>query len=464
MKTTYDWLVVGGGFQGIIAAALLAKKGERNIAVLERGAGLGGVLRGKEHNGLMLDFGCHLFNNDESEVTALMLELLGDKYHPVDVEYASITQGNKKEGIAVPSFGFLPSNQIEESLKDILNNAKAREAGKTPDCKTLQDWINEHYGENLGASIIPMVKTACGHAAQDIDAEGIYKTQLSCIHLSDDEKKILPLKESHPEFGKVVALSSQKNQMRFYPEAEKDFKHRTFYPSENGTRGFAQAAEKYFEENNVNLLTEKAIEGIETAGDRGLVVTLAGGEKIRTKKLIWTLDVGALAALLLKENKLTPYGLKVPLSLFYYFVDKDDVPEYTYLHDFTPEKKFYRVSAPGFYGRQVNDKNQSYICVEVPADPESDLWQNPQNYSDDIWQEIKEAGMVKGDKPQDDFQISTPVSYPLMKPEYKAVYQEICDRIADDYPDIINVNMNAYTKNDIVRVISKILTTQNIAA
>ena len=51
---------------------------------------------------------------------------------------------------------------------------------------------------------MPMVKTACGHDAKDVDGDCIYKTQLACVHLSDDEEEILPLKNEHPEFDKVV--------------------------------------------------------------------------------------------------------------------------------------------------------------------------------------------------------------------------------------------------------------------
>lgn len=458
----YDWLVVGGGFQGIIAASLLSKS-QKNISIIERGGGLGGVLRGKDHDGMVLDFGCHLFTNDKSDVTALMLEILGDKFHPVDVRYASIVQDHKKDGVAVPSFDFLPDDQKKTVLDQILKNALARQDGDKQEYATIADWISEHYGEELSAKVMPMVKTACGHDAKDVDGDCIYKTQLACVHLSDDEEEILPLKNEHPEFDKVVALSSQKDQMRFYREAEKDFEYRTFYPAGTGTRGFADSAEEYFGRNDVDVLTGKSIKSLRKS-EQGVVVQLEDGEEIEAKKLVWTLDIGFLSTLLFEENPLAPYLLNVPLSLFYYFIDKDDAPKYTYLHDFTESKKLYRVSAPGFYGQQSNEKGQSYICAEVPAKPDSDLWQNPANYSDEIWEEIKATGMVDIDEPQDSFQLSTPVSYPLMKEGYQRVYQDIADKITAEHPDIVNVNMNAYSKNDIVRVVSEILKNEELAA
>ena len=458
----YDWLVVGGGFQGIIAAALLSKTQE-NIAVLERGEGLGGVFRGKEHNGLTLDFGCHLFNNDESDVTALMLEIFGDNYHPVDVRYASITKGHKKEEIAVSSFDFLPDNEKKLAIEEILKNAKEREKAGYKEYKTIKDWIVEHYGPTLGSDVLPFFKKACGHEASEVAGDCIFKTQLTCAHISDDEDTLLPLKEQHPEFDKVVALSSQKDQMRFYREAEKKFKYRTFYPSQNGMRGFSDCAESYFDKKDVDILTKASIQGLEF-NDAGLIVTLQDGEKIQAKKLVWTLDIGFLSSLLFEDNPISPYMLNVPMSLFYYFVDKDKEPSYTYLHDFSGDTKSYRISAPGFYGKQSNQKGQSYICAEVPAKPDTDLWQNPADYADEIWKEVQASGMVDDEQPQESFQLSTPVSYPLMKAGYKEVYDELADKIEKDFPNIVNVNMNAYTKNDIIRVISNILENKDIAA
>ena len=106
----YDWLVIGGGFQGVIATSLIAKQ-KSKIGIVERAPGLGGVLRGKEHNDLILDFGCHVFNNDKSDVTNVMLEILGGEFHPIFIEYAAITEGHKKEELAVPDFTYWPKKK-----------------------------------------------------------------------------------------------------------------------------------------------------------------------------------------------------------------------------------------------------------------------------------------------------------------------------------------------------------------
>lgn len=449
----YDWLVVGGGFQGIIAASLLGQQ-HSNIAILERSKGLGGVLRGKQYNGLTLDFGCHLFNNEKSDVTNIMLEILDDRYHPVTVEYAGITEGHKKEEVAVPSFSFWPEKRKQAAFDEILENAKVRENSAQKEYTNLQEWLLEHLGADIGEHISKILPFVNGHDASYLSHDSIFKTQMSCIHLLEDEDLVLPLKKEFSEFDKVIALPSQKDRMRFYRDAEKNFKHRNYYPSQNGMYGFAEAAEKYFQRKDIDLLTGYSIQSIENHPVSGVTVTLNNNEKIHTQKLVWTLDAGLLSTLLFGDNVMKDYYLNVPMSLFYYFIPKDVEPRYTYVHDFSDTTEMYRVSSPGFYGHQSNEKGQSYLCAEVPAKTDSDLWKNPENYIDKIWEEIKATDMVDIEQAEEAHAFSTPVSYPLMRVGYQEVYQDLSAKVESEYKDIINVNINAYSKNDIVGVIS----------
>ena len=60
------WLVVGGGFRGIISAYLLALKGNK-VVLVERGPHLGGALYSEEWKGFYLDRGCQAFDNNSDE-------------------------------------------------------------------------------------------------------------------------------------------------------------------------------------------------------------------------------------------------------------------------------------------------------------------------------------------------------------------------------------------------------------
>lgn len=459
----YDWLVIGGGFQGIIATSLLAKN-KGKIGIVERAPGLGGVLRGKEHNDLVLDFGCHVFNNDKSDVTAIMLEILGDEYHPIFIEYAAMTEEHKKEELAVPDFTYWPKERQVAAFYDALQQAMKREAGAT-DFANLQEWMDSSFGKDAGTIVGKIMEKASNFKASYLDPSAVYRTPLACVHLIEDDETVAPLKQAFPELNRALALPSQKDEMRFYRDAQKDFEYRTFYPSKHGMRGFGECAEKYLSAKNVDMLFGHAVKNITNAKGAGVIIELDNGEEIHTHNLVWTLDVGVLSSILFQDNPLENHALKVPMTLFYYFVDADEKPNYDYIHDFRADTTAYRMSCPGFYGKQVNAQNQSYYCVEVPSSLDSDVWNNSEKYYDRIWQQMKDVGMViNSDQPQETIHLNSPMSYPMMREGYKPFYDQIVERVEKDFPDIVNVNMNAYTKNDMVQVIRKKMQDADIAA
>lgn len=452
--THYDWVVVGGGFQGIIAATVLAKAGKK-VAILEKAPFLGGVLHGGDYNGLVLDFGCHVFNNDRGELTSLILEILQGKQIPIFVEYAAVTEGHKKEELAVPDFSWWPKEKQEAALEEMLTNAERRlETGDKFD--NLQEWLHDFYGREAGDIVGKIMRKASGgQDTSTLHQTAILRTPLPRMHLMDDvDGKLAALKISNPEFGKALALPSQKDEMRFYRDAQDEFEYRTYYPEENCMRGFGDAAQKYLSSMGADMIFGKHIAEIKNAEAGGVTLTLNDGEEIGVGQLVWTLDAGLLSNILWQENPMAPYSVNVPMALFYFFVNKNVEPGYTYIHDFREDRIVYRASCPGFYGKHYNDKDQSYFCVEVPSSLESDIWKNPEKYYQQVWDELNDLGMVDLETWEDVHSISSPVSYPIQKANYEPAYEQIANKLSAEYPDIINVNVNAYSKNQMLEVIT----------
>ena len=77
----YDLVVVGGGCAGMTAAAAASDRGVRRIALLERGAALGGVLRQCIHNG----FGVHHFGEDLTGVEYAERFAAEVRKRPIDI-------------------------------------------------------------------------------------------------------------------------------------------------------------------------------------------------------------------------------------------------------------------------------------------------------------------------------------------------------------------------------------------
>ena len=74
---TYDVVVVGGGFGGFVAAALLSKLGKR-VVLLEKSSQLGGRVRVLDYEGYTLDLGAHLIEDTGSGICKVY-EFLGKK-------------------------------------------------------------------------------------------------------------------------------------------------------------------------------------------------------------------------------------------------------------------------------------------------------------------------------------------------------------------------------------------------
>ncbi|NTV39452.1 MAG: FAD-dependent oxidoreductase, partial [Demequinaceae bacterium] len=74
-----EWVVIGGGIAGLLAARRLAGEG-RSVTLLERGDALGGRVSGIDVAGLTLDAGAESFATRGDAVERLCVELgLGDR-------------------------------------------------------------------------------------------------------------------------------------------------------------------------------------------------------------------------------------------------------------------------------------------------------------------------------------------------------------------------------------------------
>jgi len=81
-------VVIGAGFAGLAAAALLAKKG-LELLVLEQSGGAGGRARGSSKDGYILDYGPHSFRYAEKSSAAQILATLGESVEWLKEEHRS---------------------------------------------------------------------------------------------------------------------------------------------------------------------------------------------------------------------------------------------------------------------------------------------------------------------------------------------------------------------------------------
>ncbi len=117
------WAVVGGGFRGIVAAKLLREAG-CEVTLVERAPALGGVLHAEEWRGLFLDKGCHYFDNRDAGLTAVVLEILDGRVHPLAPALATRLDGRMGLGVALVDFAAQEAG-LQARICDELQEAAA---------------------------------------------------------------------------------------------------------------------------------------------------------------------------------------------------------------------------------------------------------------------------------------------------------------------------------------------------
>ena len=64
-------------------------------------------------------------------------------------------------------------------------------------------------------------------------------------------------------------------------------------------------------------------------------------------------------------------------------------------------------------------------------------------------------GMIVKTEWQEAYTLSTPVSYSMFKVGYEQVLARISNKLDEDYPNVLNLNINAYAKNGLIEAISE---------
>lgn len=437
-----SWIVIGGGVQGITAAALLARRG-RSVVMIEKAEALGAVLNGPERDGLFLDNGCHMFANEDVEATDLFMDILGDRFLTFDVRYASVTEGRRTDGMAVANFSHLPATVRTRILMEI-----ARSRG-TPGTRTdMASALAARYGQTLANRLRGPVRKMTLREPEELAANTISKSPFGRVSISGQTFGNL-LKRA-PVYDAVLAVSSERDPMRFYQEAARVRNFRYFYPAEKGTRGFCDMAEAYLRKAGVDIRFGRTVAAIREEGPRVLCHT-DDGQATEAAGLVWALDPGALARVLWGEDPLQGHMVPVPMVLYYFLVPAEAEVPYTYIHDFSPETRVFRASSPGFYGRQRNAAGLSYLCAEVPAAMDSELWREPEQATDGIWREMVGLRMIDLDRPTSTIIRKTPVSYPLNGPSYAPAYAELSARLESEHARVLATNPNLFGKVEIIR-------------
>ena len=411
-------IVVGGGFRGILGALFLARGGER-VTLVESAPSLGGVLASKSWKGFDLDLGCHLFDNRSDEETDLILEILGEDFHPVTVRYASKFLGTKSEGLAVPCFAGCDTTTQSTLLQETLHAASIDPASPN----SLAELFAQRYGPTAARLLAVATRKAYRVDPSELDPASIDMTVLGRVALFDDQ--LSRTLKRLPRLDEVLAVRSDHDPLLFYRDRVQRRNFRNFYPSRHGMRGFCERAQALLESLGVELLVGTDLLDFERCPGRVRVNlrerAASTPRSIDAGRIVWSLGIERLAALCGHGEELAQHVIGVPMVLYYFTLPEVDAGEYSYVHDFDAGTLIFRASCPGNYGRDNRPAGSSYLCCEVPTERGSSVWNDPAAFTDRVWDEVRALGLSRGARFDAAHTMKVPSSYRVLRRGYSAI-------------------------------------------
>jgi phytoene dehydrogenase-like protein len=450
MKVRDKWLVVGGGFRGIVGSYLLAKRG-RDVVVLERGKELGGVLNSAEWNGYCLDKGCHLFDNDSNAETSIALELMQQAYIPINVVYASVTNGTKTDGIAIPDLQAFGEDRARDMLYEVTR--ASTDAGVCESSGNLREVLDRRFGTTAGNMLGEAARKMYQIDIEELDASGFRLTPFNRVKIVDYEMAQV-LKQS-PLLDEKIAASSQGDPLKFYRDKAGKYPFRNFYPNKSGMRGFCESASRCLDEQGVRVLMDCGLKDLQF-GASGARAVLSNGEILEVDNVLWAAGIEPLAQFLGLEALVGRCLHQVSMVIYYYMFAKGLEGEYTYQRNYDPQDLFFTASLPGKYGPGTCPEGYSYACCEVPTHVGSPQWEDPEASTRRIWEELVRYGMVTGGEPEHTLAFKVPKTYKMPKVGFGTLVDAIWEKIGRESP-IIGVEDWEFSKNDIIRDIELII-------
>jgi protoporphyrinogen oxidase len=418
--THYDALIVGGGFKGMMAAYGLRKQG-KSVLIVEAAKTLGGFMTPLSWKGVELDKGPQYLDG----VTKAQKNILDDimaEFEPLnalDFSYASYWNNQLTADFAIPDYRTLPVEQRALLLYESLHQTAQED--------TNHDSIADEFNENCPVSA-HYIKNWC-RKFLGVEADELSPINKSFVTffgrkllLENDlslELKTLPLLDD--------VLAAEK----------KTVNHQTYnlYPMGRNLGYFRAAFEHKLQGLGVDSMLESQLVELQKS-QQGLVAIIETQQNTRhvtADKVYFSGTVESTEALLLGTQELAGY-IKPVSQVFYYaeLEQHQNLPFYTmnYSND-----SISRVTYFSDYGAD-SENGKPVICIEVPAEMESPIWQDPDAHFPVVSKELSAMGIGS----VADFKaFKVPSTYRLILKGYEDKLSSMYDQVLQRYGNGVTI-------------------------
>ena len=275
----------------------------------------------------------------------------------------------------------------------------------------------------------------------EVEPNAIAQTSMGRMKFLDDEQ-MLELKQSSDWLETVLAAR------RMAVGKVDDFV--SVYPSDgHAMKGWCDRAHGWLEARGVRICLGEKIETIEEHTD-GVTMT-TGKQTIEADHVIWSNDnVEALGkALGIEAAQVNEHQYGTPMLFMTMMTRTDQIKDFTYLQNFEPDALTYRTAAAGIYSHQNND-GISFVTSECPVTLGSERWNNADDLIPEVWQEIKNLGIVSEDAELEDSNaLRIPSTFKLAKLGYSEQIAGFNEAVASQYDRVLLRNVVPFFRRDI---------------
>lgn len=432
-------IVVGTGFKGMMAALNLVKRGFK-VTMIDGSKNFGGVLNSPKWEDMYIDLGCHLFFNQEDELTRDILEVLSGEYKTVPNNYGSYFRQQLTEDIAIPNFELLDPQEKDGIYYDMLHPKEI-----FPEVTSLQQFYVNRFGKKATKWINHFIEKAYRIRSEKLDLMANFLLPYNRIRVFS-VKEALKLKEEQ-YFDDKIAIPRKSNlKERTENINKKAFNFFEYYPLNNGLHFFCERLKEILIEKGVEIQLGNSIESIESKDE---FIVKIKNEKIKAPYLYWAAPQYLLPKIFKLDIDLQSFLHPVPLILYYFTVDKETINDFTYIQNYDLEDFCFRVSIQSNYADNNIPKDVALICCEVPSKVDSNVWHNSERFTDQIWEEVVKMGICKSPTYQKSNILKTPSAFTLPLKGYLDGFNKVKERLP--LKNILGIRNWDYAKNDILK-------------
>jgi len=426
--------------------AYCLNSGGWDVTLVEGGNAFGGAVQSVSWGALQLDLGCHLFDNKTDQLTDIFFDMGGGKseFRPLDVRYASYSQGKLSKGIAVMDLSGLSDHERGALLLDYLRSRTDVASA----CSSLMEKYIERYGPKLGSFVAFGAKKMFALDAGKISPRGLEVGPFQRVCLIPGASGRL-LKQL-PELDESLAVSSADCPLEFYPEAN-SYPARNFYPAKGGLSGFINSLTEVLANRGVALYSNAKLEDVKQMTGHVQVACTHFKQK-KFDAVISTISMEGIETEWLGSPRLQSAYHYVPMVLFYARIRPDDLTGLYYVHNYDLKDYAFRISAPGLYGNQVDNEGYTYICFECPTQIGSSLWDEPVgNYVEALTSESVKTGILcSGAKAVDWKKVSAKKTFRLPLVGAEELEARVLRDFSIKYPNLTLFDRDNGAKTDIL--------------